>query len=55
MNVEIRAEAAQFPEKKYINGIFVAVLRLYSNKNMVYGTLYPNSLYLKAVSETTNR
>jgi hypothetical protein len=26
MNVEIAAEAAQFPEKKYINGIAVAVL-----------------------------
>jgi hypothetical protein len=25
MTVEIRAEAAQFPEKEYINGIAVAV------------------------------
>jgi hypothetical protein len=25
MNVEIEAEAAQFPEKEYINGIVVAV------------------------------
>jgi hypothetical protein len=25
MNVEIGTEAAQFPEKKYINGIFSAV------------------------------
>jgi hypothetical protein len=25
MNVEIRAEAAQFPEKEYINGIAFAV------------------------------
>ena len=25
MNVEIEAEAALFPEKEYINGIFVAV------------------------------
>ncbi len=25
MNVEIRTEAAQFPEKEYINGIAVAV------------------------------
>jgi hypothetical protein len=25
MNVEIATEAAQFPEKEYINGIFVAV------------------------------
>jgi hypothetical protein len=27
MNVEIRAEAALFPEKEYINGIAVAVHR----------------------------
>jgi hypothetical protein len=25
MNVEVGTEAAQFPEKKYINGIFLAV------------------------------
>jgi hypothetical protein len=25
MNVEIATEAAQFPEKEYINGIFLAV------------------------------
>ncbi len=25
MNVEIGTEAAQFPEKEYINGVFVAV------------------------------
>jgi hypothetical protein len=25
MNVKIRTEAAQFPEKEYINGIFIAV------------------------------
>ncbi len=25
VNVEIETEVAQFPEKKYINGIFVAV------------------------------
>ncbi len=25
MNVEIRAEAAQFPEKEYVNGIAFAV------------------------------
>jgi hypothetical protein len=28
MNVEIRAEAALFPEKEYINGIVVAVYSL---------------------------
>jgi hypothetical protein len=25
MNLEIRTEVAQFPEKEYINGIFLAV------------------------------
>ncbi len=30
MNVEIGAEAAQFPEKEYINGIAVAVRRIWS-------------------------
>jgi hypothetical protein len=28
MNVEIGTEAAQFPEKEYINGIFFAVYEL---------------------------
>jgi hypothetical protein len=28
MNVEIGAEAAQFPEKEYVNEIFVAVCTL---------------------------
>jgi hypothetical protein len=28
MNVEIGAEAAQFPEKEYINGIAVAVQQM---------------------------
>ncbi len=29
MNVEIGAEAAQFPEKEYINGIAVAVCKIF--------------------------
>jgi hypothetical protein len=33
MNVEIGTEAAQFPEKEYINGIFVAVYQT----NSVWG------------------
>ncbi len=28
MNVEIGTEAAQFPEKEYVNGMFLAVLQL---------------------------
>jgi hypothetical protein len=41
MNVEILAEAAQFPEKEYINGIAVAVHSLYPvrySKSIVSGT-----------------
>ncbi len=34
MNVEIGAEAALFPEKEYIKGIFVAVYAAYVSKNM---------------------
>jgi hypothetical protein len=33
MNVEIETEAAQFPEKEYIHGIFVAVL-FYTNNEL---------------------
>jgi hypothetical protein len=36
MNVEIETETAQFPEKEYINGIFLAVWQLVAfacNKN----------------------
>jgi hypothetical protein len=35
MNVEIRAEAAQFPEKEYINGIFLAVYAEIHKKNFI--------------------
>jgi hypothetical protein len=31
MNVEIEPEVAQFPEKEYINGIFLAVCGNYYN------------------------
>ncbi len=37
MNVEIRTEAAQFPEKEYINGISVAV---YDTDTIVWTKLY---------------
>jgi hypothetical protein len=49
MNVEIEAEAAQFPEKEYINWIFVAMQLqndsqeyryfLLCNQNTVYCTI----------------
>jgi hypothetical protein len=35
MNVEMGTEAAQFPEKKYINGIFVAVQDLVTREEEV--------------------
>jgi hypothetical protein len=35
MNVEIGTEAAQFPEKEYINGIFVAVLNAVRRKRKI--------------------
>jgi hypothetical protein len=37
MNVEIGAEAALFPEKEYINGIFVAV-HIRKTANLTYAT-----------------
>ena len=43
MNVEIVTEAAQFPEKEFINGIFVAV-RLYIKKVNLPEALYPLEL-----------
>jgi hypothetical protein len=42
MNVEIGAEAAQFPEKEYINGIVVAVRR----------PLPPKKLIVKAIQQS---
>jgi hypothetical protein len=35
MNVEIGTEAAQFPEKEYINGIFIAVQCRIKNRKSV--------------------
>ncbi len=37
MNVEIGTEAAQFPEKEYINGIFFAVCITNSETNHLIG------------------
>jgi hypothetical protein len=36
MNVEIGTEAAQFPEKEYINGIFVAVHEISRGFHLVF-------------------
>jgi hypothetical protein len=35
MNVEIGAEAALFPEKEHINGIFVAVKRKFFQSSVI--------------------
>ncbi len=35
MNVEIGAEAALFPEKEYINGIFIAVWHPFLSLSLV--------------------
>jgi hypothetical protein len=55
MNVEIGTEAAQFPEKGYINGIFLAVFDQASdNSRLIRGHLFDceelgflNSLFLR--------
>ncbi len=40
MNVEIGTEAAQFPEKEYINGIFFALCCIWLLNHLVPSTLY---------------
>jgi hypothetical protein len=40
VNVEIGAEAAQFPEKEYINGISVAVLERESIARISHITIF---------------
>ncbi len=40
MNVEIGTEAAQFPEKEYINGIFVAVHNMCNHDICINAFLY---------------
>jgi hypothetical protein len=67
MNVEIGAEAAQFPEKEYINGIAVAVCA-YSSKLLaylkkpdilcfvsVYSTVHVGKLLVHSKHALTNR
>jgi hypothetical protein len=53
MNVEIWTEAAQFPEKEYTNGIFLAVLHLISCLlycRKVTGFNYDNSKFYHILS-----
>jgi hypothetical protein len=45
MSVEIGTEAAQFPEKEYINGIFIAVQDgQCAGNNLIFVHLYALSL-----------
>jgi hypothetical protein len=49
MNVEIGAEAAQFSEKEYINGIAVAVLaRKHEVVDLFFSHLQKGTLFTKA-------
>jgi hypothetical protein len=45
MNLEIGTEAAQFSEKEYINGIFVAVWRACPLAVVSFGSLSPSPLH----------
>jgi hypothetical protein len=51
MNVEIRTEAAQFPEKEYINGIFLAVWSLDLNIITLGLPIYSSSVYRNLMAE----
>jgi hypothetical protein len=44
MNVEIGSEAAQFPEKEYINGIFVTVRVWVDPRDTVVNLIYARGL-----------
>jgi hypothetical protein len=51
MNVEIGAEAALFPEKKYINGIAIAVHMLHCTlADLTKTGQTPNVAFLKMIS-----
>jgi hypothetical protein len=53
MNVEIGAEAAQFPEKEYINGIAVAVqLRRSGTRGMTCSVMEAASACRTGCSDT---
>ncbi len=42
LNVEIGTEAAQFPEKEYVSGIFLAVRLFMGQIQKLLDTFYPN-------------
>ncbi len=50
MNVEIETEAAQFPEKEYINGIFIAVQDIQRTNQCSYITPSINAKILRKES-----
>jgi hypothetical protein len=49
MNVEIGTEAAQFPEKEYKNGIFLAVCQQ-TEKEQISGFCYPFLCMAKGIA-----
>jgi hypothetical protein len=53
MNVEIGAEAEQFPEKEYINGIAVAVRKVWFHNVAIFqGHQAPAWFYKKKLKTT---
>ncbi len=51
MNVEIGSEAAQFPEKEYINGIFIAVCHANTAIGHSWKTIHWPLLYVYGVTK----
>ncbi len=51
MNVEIGTEATEFPEKEYINGIFVAVQSV-SLLTKYQGLGYPNTKEVPVIDQS---
>ncbi len=47
MNVEIGTEAAQFPEKEYINGIFLAVQTLRRTEGEGVGRILKERIFYR--------
>ncbi len=55
MNVEIGSETAQFPEKEYINGIFVAVCHANTAIGHSWQTMHWPVLYVYGVTKEFSR